>query len=44
MDSVYNGIRTVDRKIGKSTFGRIFRLEGCGHVDTELIAILDLRG
>lgn len=32
MDSINNAILQMDRNISKSTFGRVFRFEGSGHV------------
>jgi AGZA family xanthine/uracil permease-like MFS transporter len=32
MEMLRRGVDAIDERIGKSTFGRIFRLEGCGHV------------
>jgi hypothetical protein len=32
MESLRNYLETVNIYIGASTFGRVFRLEGCGHV------------
>lgn len=32
MESIRDSIRAIDNHVGSSTFGRIFRLEGSGHV------------
>lgn len=32
MEGIRNAIERVDQKVGTSTFGRVFRLEGSGHV------------
>ena len=32
MNAVREVTRHLDSQIGRSTFGRVFRLEGCGHV------------
>jgi AGZA family xanthine/uracil permease-like MFS transporter len=32
MESVLSSVRSLDSKISKSTFGRVFRLDGSGHV------------
>ena len=36
MESFANACEVLNDVVGKSTFGRIFRLEGCGHVQTAL--------
>ncbi|CAG5156902.1 uncharacterized protein ALTATR162_LOCUS4695 [Alternaria atra] len=33
MESIRSSIRSFNVYIGRSTFGRIFRLHGCGHKD-----------
>jgi hypothetical protein len=32
MNVLRNTAHNLDQEIGRSTFGRVFRLEGCGHV------------
>lgn len=32
MERIQSIVYTVNGAVGKSTFGRFFRLEGCGHV------------
>lgn len=39
MDALRRTADSVDGFVGRSTFGRIFRLEGCGHVSVNLIEI-----
>jgi hypothetical protein len=34
MEAIRSSIKALDDFIGSSTFGRIFRLEGSGHVST----------
>jgi AGZA family xanthine/uracil permease-like MFS transporter len=34
MDKIIKAIGSLDTKISKSTFGRVFRLDGCGHVSS----------
>jgi hypothetical protein len=48
MDAIRRVCDDADDFIGRSTFGRIFRLEGCGHVSTHLTLrgslLIDLAG
>lgn len=32
MSAIFRAIDNLNRRVGTSTFGRIFRLEGSGHV------------
>lgn len=32
MNALRTAARHLDKEVGRSTFGRVFRLEGCGHV------------
>ena len=32
MDAFFRAVDNLNRRVGTSTFGRIFRLEGSGHV------------
>lgn len=42
MYSISNAVHVLDKKVARSTFGRVFRLEGSGHVCCSLsIGILD---
>lgn len=36
MESIHSRIKAFDNYVGSSTFGRIFRLEGSGHVSREI--------
>jgi hypothetical protein len=36
MDAIRRTCDHVDDFVGRSTFGRIFRLEGCGHVSSNI--------
>jgi len=39
MDSIKNSIKSIDAKISQSTFGRVFRLDGSGHVTFILLQL-----
>jgi len=37
VNTVLDFIRNVNERVNKSTFGRVFRLRGCGHVSFALL-------
>ncbi len=37
-DRLYDVLHSIDDRVNKSTFGRVFRLKGSGHVSTNLFA------
>jgi AGZA family xanthine/uracil permease-like MFS transporter len=36
MESIRNSIHGLDAKLSRSTFGRVFRLDGSGHASSDL--------